>query len=814
MDKSSDSVLDNTKESNETSENKGELPKEEANPANNDKESNETSKNKGELPKKEANSTNNDKETKVKSYMHTPYKLQQLSHLEGYWITKFVLGTAVDKKNQYTQFPKTYQNYLQNNPISWNEKSLGGKKGDILTGTLRLPRQFIYTYGSTGFGRSDNIIMGAQYSNVPIKNELKISFSGYDKDEFEITFSERTDFFIKEPQINNTSMYEGELCDFQEYQITIKRLKNAGNKIIDVNFNLDIEWITNPYFFYKAWYTKLWYNGHSHLASQLQKFQADLYEEPPTLTAEPNPQYTVLGKNIEDRNPIDFVQSVKLNGEAISLSSCKYYFASLPNTNTIGNKKTKIHIETIASPEVYTEIEVPVTVKWGHTVGSNNVIYNNLTGFSLSLLTNKDKPRLVSTLGNNETRTSSWINDYKNGTYITINLFDVSSNINLNESTPHFEKTVHGWDGIEFSSNDWNTQINDKSIKYGDVLRYDADPTWGDNKWIYRGEKQEFESEGKREVYYELTKSGYQILHINQLTSKKVDIKNGATTEEVYRKLQESVDLKGYENIKIERFKVKLPNTQKDGEQKVDVVVSETLQSGKKVGYTYTVPFVVNPVVTEKIYNSDGKLLETKQTELQYGKDYFSPNPKNRLEVDGIKYNYEGWLSAEQKPGKDVPKEGKPNTVKETTIIQYIYSDLNKMIHVTIPTEMFFSSSDTIKKNVQSNIYKIENHANKTKLNINLASFETKENAGIQLLTQSDPDPIQGTEAMRLHLLVNGIEKINSLNETSKMLELGTMNPKETWTMQFGGKYFGELSKQKKNTDHSMVLKFAVEERS
>ncbi|PFA63733.1 hypothetical protein, partial [Bacillus cereus] len=155
---------------------------------------------------------------------------------------------------------------------------------------------------------------------------------------------------------------------------------------------------------------------------------------------------------------------------------------------------------------------------------------------------------------------------------------------------------------------------------------------------------------------------------------------------------------------------------------------------------------------------------------------------------------------------------GKPDSVQESTTFSYVYLNPNKMIHVSLPTEMIFSSSDTVKKDIQSNQYRIENHAEEAKLNIKLASFETNEDAGIRLLTPSDSDPIQDAEAMRLHLLINGNVRLDSVNETSNMLEVGTMNPKETWTMQFGGKYFGELSKEKKKTDHVMILKFSVEE--
>ena len=133
------------------------------------------------------------------------------------------------------------------------------------------------------------------------------------------------------------------------------------------------------------------------------------------------------------------------------------------------------------------------------------------------------------------------------------------------------------------------------------------------------------------------------------------------------------------------------------------------------------------------------------------------------------------------------------------------------MIQVKIPVNMIFSSSDKTTQDIQSDIYRIENLSDEVSLHIQFASFKTKESAGVKLLKDSDFDPTETTESMRLHLLVNEKEVIHSLNETSSMINLGTMKPKEVWPMKWKGTYFGDLKKEKKVTNHQIILKFKAD---
>lgn len=218
--------------------------------------------------------TTNVEDNDINTKNSSTYALQKLSNLEGFWITKFVLGTAGG--SGYTQFPTSYQNYLNNNKIQWNANGIGGEKGDELKGLVKLPRQFIYTYGENGFSRSDNIVMGVGgFNGVPDRNELSILFSGYDTSEFSISAKEINTYQMKEPQTRFSEKSEGVLTDIQDYEVTVKRLKNATRQDkYNVEFNMDISWKTNPYFFYKAFYGTYWYDGHTHKAKQTNTFSS------------------------------------------------------------------------------------------------------------------------------------------------------------------------------------------------------------------------------------------------------------------------------------------------------------------------------------------------------------------------------------------------------------------------------------------------------------------------------------------------------------------------------------------------------------
>lgn len=308
------------------------------------------------------------------------------------------------------------------------------------------------------------------------------------------------------------------------------------------------------------------------------------------LKAEPVPQNTSLGIDTSTINYSDFVNNVKLGDQVLSPDQYKVELISSLTTDTIGTKIAKIRVALKSDTSKAVDLDVPVQVLWGNTIGSNNVPYPTATGFALSLITD-EAPFIVATLGNGK-NSGNWINDYVNRIYITTKVYKDSQTLNLESTNPYINLEIHGRDTAVAAADKWNSLSNKDQISYGDVLQYDVLPNNGDNKWVMRDEVQNFESSGKQSIYYEITKSGYETLHLNQLEAKNTTIPIYATQDYLDEHINDYIDLKGYSNISVREFS-QYPNTKTSGQQKGKIIVEETLTTGKKVQYEYEVTFTV-----------------------------------------------------------------------------------------------------------------------------------------------------------------------------------------------------------------------------
>lgn len=308
------------------------------------------------------------------------------------------------------------------------------------------------------------------------------------------------------------------------------------------------------------------------------------------LTAEAVPQEILLGSNFSNVSPYDLVKDVKLGNQVLTTNDYTVSVQNSVSTDTVGDKTAKVLITYKKDTSKTLTLEVPVQILWGYTIGSNNVIYSTSTGFSLSLIT-EDKPNIISTLGNGK-NSGNWINDYRNGTYITTKVFKDSQLLNSEYTNPYINLAISGRDSAKNATDKWNNLSNRSEISYGDVLQYDVLTNWGDNKWVMRDEIQKFESLGKQSIYYEITKNGYRTLHLNHLETKNVTIPIYSTEEYLDEHIRDYIDLKGYSNISVKEFS-QYPNTKASGQQKGKIIVEETLTTGKKVQYEYEVKFTI-----------------------------------------------------------------------------------------------------------------------------------------------------------------------------------------------------------------------------
>lgn len=308
------------------------------------------------------------------------------------------------------------------------------------------------------------------------------------------------------------------------------------------------------------------------------------------ISANPNKQKVNLGSDFSKVSPYNLVKDVKLGNQTLTKDEYTVAVQNTVTTDTVGDKTAKVLITYKKDTSKTLALDVPIKVLWGHTLGSNNVIYSGSTGFSLSLLT-EESPNIVATLGNGK-NSGNWINDYRNGTYITTSLYKDSQVLNSKNTNPYLTFDINGRDSAKNATDKWNNLSNRSEISYGDVLQYDVLTNWGDNKWVMRDETQIFESLGKQSIYYEITKEGYKTLHLNHLETKNITIPIYSTEEYLDEHINEYIDLKGYTNISVKEFS-QYPNTKASGQQKGKIIVEETLTTGKKVQYEYEVTFII-----------------------------------------------------------------------------------------------------------------------------------------------------------------------------------------------------------------------------
>ncbi|WP_285017215.1 hypothetical protein [Lactococcus garvieae] len=308
------------------------------------------------------------------------------------------------------------------------------------------------------------------------------------------------------------------------------------------------------------------------------------------ITATPNSQSISLGSNAENIVINELVKDVKFGDIALKKDE---YTVSLQNsitTDTVGTKIAQVKISYIADPTKTLSLDVPVQVLWGHTIGSNNVIYKTSTGVALSLIA-ETKPNIVATLGNGK-NSGNWLNDFQNGTYITTKAYKDSQILNSKGTYPYINLEINGRDSARDAVNKWNSSDGRNTLAYGDIIQYDVLKDWGDNKWVMRDEQQQFESLGKQSIYYEITKDGYKTLHLNHLEAKNLSIPIYSTKEYLNEHINDYIDLRGYKNISVKEFS-QYPDTKSSGQKKGQIIIEELLTTGKKVQFEYEVTFTV-----------------------------------------------------------------------------------------------------------------------------------------------------------------------------------------------------------------------------
>lgn len=728
--------------------------------------------------------------------------------MQQYWITKFMYGTAVDKNNQYTQFPTTFSNYFKNDlraKINWSTggDKLSGNKGSKIQGTFMVPRQFIYTANADNIPLTDTIYAGAAWSGVPDKNEYQFRIGDFEKNsnDFRVTISEQSPYQMKRP-LGTSGKYEGMLADFQTFSITIERIRDATHtEDINNGFWIDLDWIFNPRFYYSTWYIDMWYREFKQTMNQAIRVDFQDLKMDEKLTVETKEGTVPLGTTGNLINPQEFVKTVRLGERELSSDEYTVELTNKPYTSKIGKYDCKIKVTLRDSPDKEVESDVKANIVWGSSIVSK-ARSSGAIDSSVSLLDNNGVPYLKATEGNGFSR---------QGHLLSRPRFDVYRETQGNKIFSVTNETVKN--SPQKLMNIWNGYFSNAEFKYGDVMSYTvynygaaSSNENGKNTWVSRNNSLTRETQGYRDALYEFTENGLRLMQINQLK-----ITNGnrvplnTTKEEMNQNIDKYISIPTHiKNPEDYRMEFESIDTTTSGNKTSKINVYQQLQSGGEFKMSYSVNYTVNPTIEETSYDAKGNAIsDVKKTTFDFGKEY-RPNPEKYINKDDELYVYQGWLEYPMTPGKDTPNQGVPNATKVERKLYYIYEKADKYINVTIPTEIVFGTFDDTEE-VKSNKYEIKNNSKELTTNVSLESFQGS-STSVKLLGENE-DPDETKDSARLNLLINDESKIKGLNEAKFNISLADLEPENTATMGINGEYYARTS-QIHIVEYNTKLKF------
>lgn len=511
-----------------------------------------------------------------------------------------------------------------------------------------------------------------------------------------------------------------------------------------------------------------------------------------------------LGTNVSDINPQDFIESVKLEGVKLSENEYTTKVTNNPKTTQVGSRTIKIEVTPKVDEPKKVEVEEAINILWGSTLVAKDVTQTS-TDASISLLHNKisGKPILNANEGN--------------GFSSAIERLTVRPILNIYRSREENLILRAHYNTIYTPQEDlaqrWNGLFSKTEINYGDVVGFQVLPDdpdesyFGKNTFVSRNNELVTETVGYEWAYYELTTSGYRLMHFNQLIiNNDQKVKLNTSKEEMNRNISNFIILsKHIENPNDFRMEFESVDTTSSGNKKSTINVYETLESGGEFKTTYEVTYTVNPEVTESYYDVNGKQIEQSQTtEFNYGQE-FTPNPEEYIENNGELYIYKGWVDALPGTGTIIPQEGVPEATKVEKNYYYIYDKADKFINVTLPTEVIFGTFENNNK-ISSQKYEIKNNSDELPVEVSLEQFD-KVKSDIKLLSSDVTDPTQEEASAKLNLCVDNESVIPGLTEATPTQIITKIDMNASRVISLEGTYFGNMS-DKNILDYKMHLKF------
>lgn len=510
----------------------------------------------------------------------------------------------------------------------------------------------------------------------------------------------------------------------------------------------------------------------------------------------------LLGTNVVDISGNQFIDKVQLGDRVLKPDEYIVEIINKPATDRIGKNQIELRVILREDTSKFVEVSETAEVVWGSTLVIKNDSLNAVDA-SVSLLEKNGSPHLNSNTGSGFSGTTLTSRP-------TLNIYRGSEKERIVNAS---YVTVGNYPATLVTL--WNDLFNESDLKYGDVLRtevykFNGGTSWkGKNTFVSRENTLVTETEGYDYAYYELTSSGYRLMHLNQFTVNNTQrVALNTSKEEMNKNISQYIKIPdtigSSENFRLEFESV---DTESSGNKTSQINVYEKLESGGEFLITYEVNYVVDPAVTESTYDITGTLLEDEvSTPFKYGEE-FTPSPTKYKEVNGDLYIYRGWSETKPNGDNENLQGGTPSPTKVEKDYYYIYDKAEKFINVTLPTEMIFGTFDETAE-VKSKNYPIKNNSHETDLQVILNSFD-KINSDVQLLGAEDADPTTEETSAKLNLLVDQQTVVSGLKEDGEAQEVTRLEKNKRATLGINGKYFGSLL-QKNSVEYQMNFKFKV----
>lgn len=506
----------------------------------------------------------------------------------------------------------------------------------------------------------------------------------------------------------------------------------------------------------------------------------DFGNESTNLEIETNTPDIFLGTKSKELEPKDFIKTVKLGEEEVSKEDYYVEFVEEPDTSELGASETNLKITLKNNTTKNEVVKSEANIVWGSTLVSLSDDLSK-SDLSVSLLDGIDGiPYLNANKG-----TGFSISPLSSNLYFSIYRTNMDNNL----------LTINGNSGNNQMDllNSLNKSFDELNLQHGDVVAYSTEKNVenqkGNNTWVSRNNELVKETEGYDEAFYEISKGGYRLLHVNQFDIEdNMKLNYGTSEEEFINKIIIFPDtIIEKEDFSFHYVKSSGGST---GPQEGVITISEKLVSGGTFSMDYPVKFTINSRINEwatEINDDKNILIEEKISDFEYD-TFYTPNPEKYIEKDGELYKYKGYIDDADEFHESLPVPVKNGLFK----YEYKYEKADKYINVTIPTEIVFGTFDNI-EDVISNKYEIKNNSEELATAVSLDSF-TRVNSGVRLLSYGDK-PDKKIDSARLNLLIDDEAKISGLNEAIFDTPLANIEPKGIIRLKIEGNYYNKTSK-------------------